>query len=187
MRDFFEYVAVGGQQLEGFRSSFHRSGFESEWPDVDEIFRAQDHHRLIALPVELMMTPRAGEEQLSGGDLVEHSLEADLVKRLTGMDRGLLHDGAYQVIGNLHHLEGPDRHRGASHGHELHSQGGLDVAEPCLDFPAPGIKGGDFHGVVFHRIQQRGDDDNRAFLTTTVLVAELDVTQCQDLGKLRPL
>ena len=187
MVDFLEQISPPGEKLIGFRSSFNGAGFATEWPQIDLFGRTGFYQADECSGAFARLSRMGTEASVTRDDQIEDPLEAQVPDGLVSLCRGPLHQAADEVEGNDAHPQRLVRHIGAFHIESLHAEGGLEVAQFQLEVPSPGRNVRQINAALFLPISQGGHDDEFAFLSGPVLVAELDETKFESGGQGIPL
>lgn len=160
--DDLHFAAGSGEKLIGFRSSFSgtwlgSTGARGVGVGRDGLEHSVDEFGLFARSF------RGGMD--GGGPMaqgVEGTFEAEAFQRHLIEMRGLLHEGAHEIIGDQVDLEFLLDHAGALAAQDVQAEGGFDLGEVEFDVPALGVKLAQVIGRVEPGVRQRGGQQDRA-------------------------
>ena len=170
-----------------FGPSFDPTRLVAPWSlDDDSLGDPAPHFHSLAFAQD-RTTAEIGEPLPAG---VEHLLgpaeaEAPVIDSVD--DSGLEHQQADEVVEDHVHEDFFDDHLGRLRAQQLHSQGGLDVAETHLDFPPMQVERGDLLGRIVFTVQQSGHHVANPGFAFAIRSFAADDAHFQRVGERRPL
>ena len=134
--DLFEDVAMGGEQLVVFGSSFASPGFLTEGTDVENVFGAVGEEVEMEAAVEAWLARYRAKAFVGTGEDTTRSFNTHLVHFAPRFMGGFLHRDSQKVVGDDHHAQSLAGHLRGFHVETFHAKGGLEVSKFQLDLPA---------------------------------------------------
>jgi len=169
-----------------FRPSFHGSWFASEGADINSFGGANFDEMAEGYGAVARAARMNAEAFMTCHDEIKYAFEADVPYRCGIFLGGPLHDAADEIEGNDTHPEGFVSHFRAFDFESFHAKRGFQIAELQFDVPTPGVEFREFDAAVFDRINESRDDDQFAFFSNAVFVAEFDESDLQLVGQRAP-